>query len=423
MASEAGTAGSKPEPAKKKRPFAKRTSTTFQLVHKPYDDPKSVNEAGATTLVLRKEKGQDVAPADGVDWDSYDLRPTLNMHVTDDTVDEGGADAIFKGAVFEDFDQDFIRQMCQKPDDEATTVLDFKNFPCHDPALAKSDLDQMFAVQMERFDADYRLPSDDERVKGPLGIEDYVGTLEMYMKQIKRINFLHKWRGPNVDVGELPKGKRVYLNPNVLKHIYHENEQGYFVTCLLSKKDMNPMVEYFCQRKAAVNLTKERMHNPTGEALTEDLPEVTPEEEDAVVAELCPDKNLPQWDCETIVSTYSNLYNRPEVIPELPGGAGGKIRVSAKSGRPVVQAAGVTAAEGSGPQSSAEAVEALQAAQAGEKSGEGDAEEAQDEDDKWEQDLMERLSAMTSTVCTSGRPRDETPEQRRERKALCHAGR
>ncbi|XP_073698227.1 protein LTV1 homolog isoform X2 [Garra rufa] len=37
-----------------------------------------------------------------------------------------------------------------------------------------------------------------------------------------------------------------------------------------------------------------------------------------------------RWDCETIISTYSNLYNRPKLIQDPP-----KIRVSNKSGIPL----------------------------------------------------------------------------------------
>ena len=42
-------------------------------------------------------------------------------------------------------------------------MLDMKNFPCHDPGHAKTELDEIFAVQMDRFDSTYRLTENDER--------------------------------------------------------------------------------------------------------------------------------------------------------------------------------------------------------------------------------------------------------------------
>lgn len=50
-----------------------------------------------------------------------------------------------------------------------------------------------------------------------------------------------------------------------------------------------------------------------------------------------------KWDCETIISTYSNIYNRPKVIKDLPKRK--PIRVSSKTGIPldVLPARGLTA--------------------------------------------------------------------------------
>ncbi|XP_028267018.1 protein LTV1 homolog isoform X2 [Parambassis ranga] len=76
-----------------------------------------------------------------------------------------------------------------------------------------------------------------------------------------------------------------------------------------------------------------------------ELPVVKEEEEDeeeeeeteTVVIEAPEEK----WDCETIISTYSNIYNRPKVIKEPPK----TIRVSSKTGIPldVLPTRGLTA--------------------------------------------------------------------------------
>uniref|UniRef100_A0A4W6G6G6 Protein LTV1 homolog n=1 Tax=Lates calcarifer TaxID=8187 RepID=A0A4W6G6G6_LATCA len=78
-----------------------------------------------------------------------------------------------------------------------------------------------------------------------------------------------------------------------------------------------------------------------------ELPVVKEEEEDeeeeeemeTVVMEAPEEK----WDCETIISTYSNIYNRPKVIEEPPKPK--PIRVSSKTGIPldVLPARGLTA--------------------------------------------------------------------------------
>lgn len=71
----------------------------------------------------------------------------------------------------------------------------------------------------------------------------------------------------------------------------------------------------------------------------EELDSSSDEELEAVVLE-APDE---KWDCETIISTYSNIYNRPTVIaePQKPK----PIRVSARSGIPldVLPSRGLTA--------------------------------------------------------------------------------
>ncbi|KAM6939600.1 protein LTV1 homolog [Xenentodon cancila] len=77
-----------------------------------------------------------------------------------------------------------------------------------------------------------------------------------------------------------------------------------------------------------------------------ELPVLKEEEEDEEEEELelvvieAPEE---KWDCETIISTYSNIYNRPKVIEEPPKPK--PIRVSSKTGIPldVLPATGLTA--------------------------------------------------------------------------------
>jgi protein LTV1 len=44
--------------------------------------------------------------------------------------------------------------------------------------------------------------------------------------------------------------------------------------------------------------------------------EYTDEEDEDLVPLEIPQDSKQQWDCESVVSTYSNIYNRPQIITE-----------------------------------------------------------------------------------------------------------
>jgi len=44
------------------------------------------------------------------------------------------------------------------------------------------------------------------------------------------------------------------------------------------------------------------------------------------------EKNDEKWDCETVLTTYSNIYNHPKLITQIPTN---KIRLSKKTGLPL----------------------------------------------------------------------------------------
>ncbi len=46
------------------------------------------------------------------------------------------------------------------------------------------------------------------------------------------------------------------------------------------------------------------------------------------------DKNDDKWDCETVLTTYSNIYNHPKLITQIPIN---KIRLSKKTGLPLAE--------------------------------------------------------------------------------------
>ncbi|XP_048000939.1 protein LTV1 homolog [Leguminivora glycinivorella] len=104
-----------------------------------------------------------------------------------------------------------------------------------------------------------------------------------------------------------------------------------------------------------------------------------------------------KWDCETILSTYSNLYNHPKLIeePKKPG----KIRINPKTGIPK----DVLEADNKLTVKSLARFNALQPPAAA------------DDDD----DAATRADTVLSTLSVlSLRPKDESPEEKKERKRL-----
>uniref|UniRef100_A0A0C9SCJ3 Protein LTV1 homolog n=1 Tax=Amblyomma americanum TaxID=6943 RepID=A0A0C9SCJ3_AMBAM len=113
------------------------------------------------------------------------------------------------------------------------------------------------------------------------------------------------------------------------------------------------------------------------------------EEEGDELVDMQVDTEAPQerWDCESILSTYSNLYNHPKLITEPKKE---KIKLSARTGLPVKEKGGL----------SRQGLKQL--------------------DREFEGDSEEETRSRTS-VASSIRPKDETPEQRRVRKAAVRA--
>jgi protein LTV1 len=56
-----------------------------------------------------------------------------------------------------------------------------------------------------------------------------------------------------------------------------------------------------------------------------------------------PEAQVPQWDCETVLSTYSNIYNRPKLLDEAPAPKQ-RIRLT-RRGFPVTESAQVDPAD------------------------------------------------------------------------------
>ncbi|XP_056422701.1 protein LTV1 homolog [Hyla sarda] len=84
---------------------------------------------------------------------------------------------------------------------------------------------------------------------------------------------------------------------------------------------------YFKEKAKECVKLKDMEHRPELDLIEED--EEDNEEMQTIVIEEPSEK----WDCESILSTYSNLYNHPQIIKESPKAK--PIKVSAKTGMPV----------------------------------------------------------------------------------------
>lgn len=102
---------------------------------------------------------------------------------------------------------------------------------------------------------------------------------------------------------------------------------------------LEEVIKDYFKQKEKDSLRPEDLGPKELPVLKEEEEDEDEEEMETVVIEAPQEK----WDCETIISTYSNLYNRPKVIEEPPKPK--PIRVSGKTGIPldVLPARGLTA--------------------------------------------------------------------------------
>lgn len=125
-----------------------------------------------------------------------------------------------------------------------------------------------------------------------------------------------------------------------------------------------------------------------GTAVTEDWPDNNDDQEERLEKRFLEDKHGEKWDCESILSTYSTLYNHPTMISEPSRKRAKVLQLEPKTGLPV----GVLRSSTLAP--------TLQQLNA--------------DDMAMELDAPASMRSRASTI----RAKDETPEQRRQRKAM-----
>lgn len=130
---------------------------------------------------------------------------------------------------------------------------------------------------------------------------------------------------------------------------------------------------------------KYRLDTPKKDEIRLDLiPESDEKQDDYELVEV---KEKEKWDCESILSTYSNLYNHPKLISEPKKSS--QIRISGRTGLPI------------GVLNEKLTVQALNQFNAGSKT-------------KQSHEVAESIISNLSAL--SIRPKDEQPQERNERK-------
>jgi len=173
---------------------------------------------------------------------------------------------------------------------------------------------------------------------------------------------------------------------------YDENEIGALDTEEIEGhvlESSNVLLQYadeFTKQQAKEHLDKEKISSKVKEQLERDSDEESIEEMKYVEVD-----EREKWDCETILSTYSNLYNHPKIIKEP---SNNKIKIDKRTGIPknVLDADKLT-------------TKALN--QFNQQNG-------QFESNGPKSHAGQSIISQISTL--SIRPKDETPEERKERK-------
>lgn len=123
--------------------------------------------------------------------------------------------------------------------------------------------------------------------------------------------------------------------------------------------------------------------------------------EEMVMLEVSDDENKKKWDCESILTTYSNIYNHPKIIDVPSKKKSSKIQIDPKTGIPK---------------------NILNGDQAGKLTEKSLAKLNSEQIDSTSGNVGPKSlcaeSVMSTLSVLSIRPKDETPEEKRERKKL-----
>lgn len=255
-----------------------------------------------------------------------DFTQKRNMLMADDT--QVGEEKLFADQVECEFDEKFIQEMMygeggndDDDDDEDDSALGDEKYPRHD--TSQRAIDKQFMRMMREFDADEDINDpevSDPRAMGPLEVHQYMNALEEFIEENAGISY---------DTAEPLKNKGLIhqLKHMALKRgVFDSNKNGVFVTTLLPDKKARFVEEYRREteelKALALQRAQAREQRMLQQATTGGAAAAAAEPEDEAEAEV---DGMPRFeivemkekevmDCETVLSTYSTLYNHPNII-------------------------------------------------------------------------------------------------------------
>lgn len=319
-----------------KRFIDPKKASHYQLVYKSVEDQTFKDENTQATLVKTERVGNRRARCPN---EMNILREEMWMDMQ--TMDDSAEKNLFDDAEECDFDQDFIQQMMEAPEgEEEEEEEDGYEYPKHEKG--DRDVDHEFEALMKHEYRQHQLEveQDDPRADGLLPADAYVPAMQDFVQDQKPGQFIppKQERGQYLDRLEVTG-----------EEIFHQNRKGQFMTVLRSKKDYDIAEHWEEEQAAAKAHALDRLRQARlagGEALLETAGEGGLAPGDEGYDELARDgyeyirvreKPTEKWDCQTILTTASTLYNHPTVIPTESK------RIKMKRGVPVCDQGRLTA--------------------------------------------------------------------------------
>ncbi|KAM3930808.1 protein LTV1 homolog isoform 2-T2 [Leptodactylus fuscus] len=378
-------------PHRKKKPFIeKKKAVTFHLVHRSQRDPLAADETAPQRVLLpadkvetekRKEEQRkfgvffdddynylqhlkEKGPAELVPSEVHQAssRIVVTEHGKIEEVDEyvQGPSINLPSSVFaSEFEEDVgllnkaaPRGLCLDLDPDIVAALD-DDFDFDNP---ENQLDDDFILQAndhtaivryngaddEWEDVDSGEDSDDDSQEGdfdsdgPFSDEEGKGgdgPMFMFMEEETKSRFSQYSMSSSV----MRRNEQLTLLDERFEKFYEQfddDEIGALDNAELegfihadSNRLQDVVDDYFKEKAKECVKLKDLVHKPELDLIEED--EEDKEEMQTLVIEEPGEK----WDCESILSTYSNLYNHPQIIKDPPKAK--PIKVSAKTGIPL----------------------------------------------------------------------------------------
>eukprot|EP00672_Neobodo_designis_P015769 CAMPEP_0174831380 /NCGR_PEP_ID=MMETSP1114-20130205/3058_1 /TAXON_ID=312471 /ORGANISM="Neobodo designis, Strain CCAP 1951/1" /LENGTH=477 /DNA_ID=CAMNT_0016065203 /DNA_START=48 /DNA_END=1482 /DNA_ORIENTATION=+ len=403
-----------------------KPQATFAVVQQSYEDPEAGDVPKPVLVPVNKARRPVKKPAvrfmedmEGPQGDQH----RLNMRMADDTVEE----RIFDDEVEEEFESDWIKQMMTgdgiiDSDEEYDEFEDDDQYPQHAERRAQ---ERMFDRAMQDFDFDEDIEEEDPRVQGPLQVEDYAPALEEFVQEGAGVSYAHP------DEAYQRKGLMHKMSALARQHrVFDSNAEGHFITTLDPDKGRRIAVNFADDARALKAITLESIRR--GEIDTTDVLYRDDKDVKLVPVQV---PNRDRADCETALSTYTNVYNNPTVIAaqtkkvKLSVNAARKAKEEASAARQAASkhsdphaktgGAGKRSPQAGPTKIGAGGVVPAMAAAASEDSDDDGAgagpSGAADEQALWDELPDEALPTMMDL---SERPKDESKEEKKLRRAL-----